>query len=95
MTEQQKAIVAILSKHPALEKRIAEMIEIVDVKPGEYKTADEAEEFVIREVKQLGQELVQEWATGQQDTVAAEVIRHEGAIKHEKKTSLGIQLSEK
>lgn len=60
-----------LRQHPALRARVEQLLDLVENTEGQYVRADETELAVVKHVRQLGQELLQEWA----ETGAARVSR--------------------
>ncbi len=78
--------------HPELLKRFEEIAAIVENNEGDIVTADAAEERVIKEVRLLGNEILQGWARQQSHRASvnfegkAEDVRRNG-----KKNSIGIQ----
>lgn len=51
-----------LREHPALRARVEQLLEVVENGSGRYVRADETELAVLAQVRQLGQELLQDWA---------------------------------
>lgn len=95
MTNQQKVILETLSKHPELEARIVELFKVVGDSSSDFHSPDAAEEFLIREIGKLGQELLQGWAADQEGVLAAGVADKKRTTKHGKKKLLGTLPSEK
>ena len=52
-----------LNSHPILKTRLRSLIEIVEDRSEKYNTADDAEEKIIGEVRQLGNKLMRIWAS--------------------------------
>lgn len=52
MTNQQKDLIDSLAKHPHIEARIIEPFNSVENNPGEFGTADAAEKFLIKAIRQ-------------------------------------------
>ncbi len=63
--EQQEAVMKMLQEHPEIEERIFGMCSMVKNETGEFTTADSADAFFVKEVRKLGQEILQGWATTQ------------------------------
>lgn len=61
-----KTLVEKLAAHPELEKRVSDLISIVEAESGRLDRADEAEEAVIGHLRELGKELLTEWGTGKE-----------------------------
>lgn len=61
-----------LQAHPVLWERLEALLAMVETKGGSLERADAVEQRVIEELRQLGHDLLQEWAVNQvrQDTAA-------------------------
>jgi hypothetical protein len=85
-----------LNSHPILRKRIESLFGIVEDRTGNYNTADGAEEKIIEEMRHLGNELMQVWASGKEAVRVAETKKFsENIVGHGKKNCFGTQHSEK
>ncbi len=62
-----KSIDERLKKHPALKKRFESILDITENALGDCVRADDAEAKVIEEMRKLGQETIQDWASGQNE----------------------------
>jgi hypothetical protein len=58
-----------LHKHPALRARLEALLDMVEDESGLFERADDAEEFLISQLRSLGQELLQQWASNEQQLV--------------------------
>ena len=56
-----KTLAEKLAAHPELEKRVSELIDIVEAESGYPDRADEAENAVIDNLRELGNELLTDW----------------------------------
>lgn len=83
-----------LKKHPNLRKRFESILDIAENAHGDCVRADEAEEQVIKEVRKLGQETLQDWADGQNNQQTQQTIEEIMHARPYKKNSIGIQLME-
>ena len=63
MTEKASDSEELLNSHPILKKKIVSLSEIAGDRSGKYDTADNAEEKIIEEVRQFGNELMRIWAS--------------------------------
>ena len=54
-----------LSAHPQLLSRIEALLNVVENSAGDIEQADLAEQRVIEEVRQIGQQALSSWAEGQ------------------------------
>lgn len=80
-----------LQKHPRLQKRFTEILNIAENTSGELITADEAESKAIEEVRKLGRDVLQEWADNRHAEQINEFEKKHSARKHVKKNSIGKQ----
>ncbi|MDQ3754988.1 MAG: hypothetical protein M3371_09680 [Acidobacteriota bacterium] len=78
-----------LVRHPELCERFKELLEIVENAEGAALTADAAEELVVQEIRQLGQEALQAWAIRKQTQVAHQYATRLGMQRRGKKNSTG------
>lgn len=77
-----------LREYPELRVRFEEMLAIVENADGDIVKADEAEERVIQELRQLGQSALQGWAERKQRRVQRESEGRSGVTRKLKKTLL-------
>jgi hypothetical protein len=84
-----------LLKHPALRARLAAILDMVEDESGQFERADDAEEFLIHQLRGLGQEVLQEWATSEQQQVEQHWNNHPGIARKQKKASSGTPPSAK
>ena len=78
-----------LHSHPILKKRIEGLLELVDAPSGDLEEADTVELRVIEEVRRLGNEVLQEWASSQ-ERKKVEELRGEVCVRgHGKKNCIG------
>ena len=95
MTEKASDFEERLNAHPLLKKRILSLFEIVEDRSGNYKTADDAEEKIIEEMRQFGNDLIRIWASEKESVIFEEKKSSENTVRHGKKNCHGIQHSEK
>ena len=89
-TEQTPPLEQRLAKRPHVLARFHLIADMMDQAVAAGCTADEAEERAIEQVRQLGGELLGDWAQEQQDgSLARARDQHPKAIKHIKKKSAG------
>jgi len=72
-----EALLNRLNGHPELRSRVESMLLVVEDEMGELQEADAAEMRLIEEMRRMGQESLQAWATGQ-EAKAAESVAQEG-----------------
>ena len=85
---QERTLEERLREYPELRARFEEMLAIVENADGDIVKADEAEERVIQELRQLGQSALQGWAERKQRHVQRESEGQSGVIRKVKKTLL-------
>jgi len=97
MTMTDKEFLEALEKHPNLKNRFKEVLSIANNSGHELVTlADEAEEQVISQMRQLGRETLQEWANNEVSRVSNNVTaQRKDAKKHIKKNSGGTLRTDK
>jgi len=84
-----------LREYPELRARFEEMLAIVENANGEIVKADDAEERVIQELRQLGRSAVQSWAERKQRRLQTDYEGRTGISRKEKKTSIGTRGSDR
>lgn len=77
-----------LRAHPELKARVERLLEIVEDAGGDWQKADAAEQRVIEELRQMGQQILQGWAQGQEHKQSQEVEQKPGMRRKGKKTLL-------
>ena len=85
-----------LNSHPVIKDRIKSLIDIIEDTSGSYDRADDAELKIITELRRMGNEIMNEWASGKELAKAGELRRNCPDITgHGKKNFFGIQYSER
>jgi hypothetical protein len=92
---QKQSLEERLRKHPALRARLEALLDMVEDESGQFERADDAEEFLISQLRSLGQEVLQEWATTEQQLVEQHWDNRPGVARKQKKESPGIPFSGK
>lgn len=80
-----ETLVARLEKHPHLQARIGALLDVVENSTGDAVKADEAEQRVAEELRQMGHEALQAWAERKQARVEAESERRADLTRKEKR----------
>ncbi len=78
-----------LRAQPELYERVQRLLEVVENAAGDVVKADEAEQRVVEEVRQLGQAALQGWAVRKLARVEAAAEADPGLQRKEKKVSTG------
>jgi hypothetical protein len=68
-----KRLMERLNAHPQLKSRLEAILELAESEGGELPTVDEIEELLIEELRRLGNQTMQDWASGAHALVAAEM----------------------
>lgn len=85
-----------LSKHPALRKRMEQILSIAEDIDESIELADTAEQRLIEEGRHLNKESLEAWAANKVTQTAARFEKkHKNVRKDVKKNSTGIAPSEK
>ena len=74
-----------LSAHPELRNRVESLLLAVEDEAGELREADAAEMRVIEEMRRMGREALQAWATGQVEKTSKELRQSGGPAWQEGK----------
>jgi hypothetical protein len=74
-----------LRRHPELQARFEGILELTRNAEGPLKTADEVEEQLIQELRQLGQTSMNQWATQAEQRVSDELQRGDVTVRSRKK----------
>lgn len=79
-----------LNRHPGLKTKIEALLSVVENAQGDLVKANEAEQRVIEEIRQLGQAALQGWASRQNQAQSEQFIqKHPLAHRTRKKNSTG------
>lgn len=80
-----------LNRHPELKARIEVLLSVVENATGDLVKANDTEQRVVEEIRQLGQSALQSWATAQNQQQSAAFRREQPlAQRSGKKNSIGI-----
>jgi hypothetical protein len=89
MGMSDEALLNRLNGHPGLRSRVESMLLVVDDEMGSLQEADAAEMQLIEEMRRMGQESLQAWASGQAAKAAEIVGQESGTWRGGKKNSSG------
>ena len=78
-----------LKTHPQLRARVEQLLDLCEDRAGDLQNADEAERRVIEELRTLGHEVLENWATGQVERSCEVLDRTAGVWREGKKNSAG------
>lgn len=83
-----------LRNHPRLRAYFDEMLETAELKNESIKTADDAEDLVVAQIRKTGQEMLRTWAQGTHDRMCLDALAQSKTRTHQKKRSSGTPHSE-
>lgn len=81
-----------LKAHPSLLEKVKGMLDLMEKE--KVESADDFEEALIPQVRNLGKDIMQAWAQ-EEEKAARECLEKSGKGHHSKKNSTGIQPLEK
>lgn len=81
-----------LKVYPSLLEKVKGMLDLIEKE--NIESADDFEEALIPEVRKLGREIVEVWASGEEQTMREDLEKN-GKCRHSKKNSTGKQPLEK
>jgi hypothetical protein len=87
--ERSQALLERLNRYPVLRRRMEEVLAVVENASGDVVKADEAEERVLQEIRQMGQEALQAWAERKQRRLEVEYDGRAEVCRKEKKSCGG------
>jgi hypothetical protein len=78
-----------LNKHPEFLDGVERLLDIADNKDGDANCADDAEDLIWEELREIGRTGMQDWAYRKHERVVAESDKRRELSKKEKKGSTG------
>ena len=78
-----------LEKHPLLKARVKAMLDVAENVNGQFIKADDAESAAIELVRQLGNDMLTDWAKGRAVEEAEQCKSDKTIVKQVKKKSTG------
>lgn len=91
----QRSLEERLKEYPELKAKIEAMLGIIENAGGDVEKAAEAEQRIIEEMRQMGNEVLHSWARRQQQKKEAEYNAQPGVNRQRKKNSTGTRGWEK
>lgn len=85
ITAQELHLIEQLRQHPEIKERLQSILAIVRNAEGPLKTADEAEDLVIQELRRLGSATMHQWASQAEERVASELQQQDPTVLSRKK----------
>ena len=78
-----------LNKYPYLKSRFESILDVVEDKSCSVDKADEAEELLIEEIRQLGGEALHTWAMGKEEEKVKGLLEDKKGMKRQGKKKFG------
>jgi hypothetical protein len=85
LTAQETQLIQQLRQQPQMLARLQSILDLAHAAAGPLKTADEIEELLIQELRQLGHTTMQQWATQAEERVSAELQAQDATVRGLKK----------
>ena len=85
ITEQEARLLERLRKHPEMMARVQSILKLAYDTEGPLKTADEIEELLVQEIRQLGNVTMNQWATQAEERVSTELKSQNSTVLSRKK----------
>jgi hypothetical protein len=89
MSMSDESLLNRLNEHPELRSRVESMLLVVDDEMGNLQEADAAELRLIEEMRRMGQESLQAWASGQVNKASKSMTQTSQIWRDGKKNSGG------
>jgi hypothetical protein len=94
ITSEEQAILDAIRKNPALKGRFAKLLEDFNAEVSKGMDELEAETFITKTIRNIGADLVEDWATHSEKIAVENALKSDHVIKQGKKNASGIRLSE-
>ncbi len=73
LNESDRRLLDRLNRHPHLKQRFEAILQLADNDGQELRTADEIETLLVEEVRRLGAQTMQDWASGAHQRLVEEI----------------------
>jgi len=85
LTAQETQLIERLRQQPEMAARMQSIFDLAHAADGPLKSADEVEEFLIRELRELGRSTMNQWATQAEVRVGDELKSQDATVRRRKK----------
>lgn len=85
ITPQEMRLLEQLRQHPEIKARVQSILELAGNEEGPLKTADEVEDLLVQEIRQLGNVTMRQWAAGAEERVSTELRSQDPTVLSRKK----------
>jgi len=85
LNTQEIQLIERFRQHPEMLARVQRIFDLAHAADGPLKSADEVEELLIQELRQLGRSTMNQWATQAEVRVGAELKSQDATVRRLKK----------
>jgi hypothetical protein len=85
LSQPEVQLIKQLRHHPEMMVRVQSILDLTRNVEGPLKTADEVEELLIQELRQLGNTSMKQWATQAEERVSNELKGQDATVRSRKK----------
>lgn len=85
LSTREARLVEQLRQHPEIMVRVQSILELAHNEEGPLRSADEVEEMLIQEIRQLGHATMSQWAIGAEERVSRELRNQDPTVRSRKK----------
>jgi hypothetical protein len=85
LSVQETQLIERLRQHPEMLARVQSILDLAHAADGPLKSADEVEELLIQELRQLGRSTMNQWATQAEVRVGDELKSQDATVRRRKK----------
>jgi hypothetical protein len=85
LTVQETQLIERLRQHPKMLARVQSILDLAHAADGPLRSADEVEELLIQELRQLGHSTMNQWATQAEVRVGEELKSQDATVRRRKK----------
>ena len=85
LTAQEAKLIEQLRQHPEMLTRVQSLFDLANTTTGPLKTADQVEELLIQELRQLGHSTMTQWANQAEVRVGDELKSQDATLRSRKK----------
>jgi hypothetical protein len=85
LSENEIQLIEQLRQHPEMMLRVQSILDLAHNAEGPLKTADQVEELLVQEMRQLGSATLHHWAAQAEERVSAELKEQDPTVGSRKK----------
>jgi hypothetical protein len=85
LSQSEQRLIKQLRKHPEMLERVQSILDITSNKDGSNKKADEVEDLLVQEMRQLGHASLSEWAVQTEEQTSNKLKAEDSTVRSRKK----------